>query len=139
MTKMIFVNLPVSDLAAATRFYAAIGCQENDQFSDQNASSMIWSDAITFQLLTREYFQSFTSMVIADARRACSAMYALSFDDRAAVDAIAEAGEAAGGVLDGRAAMDAGWMYNRQIQDPDGHVLELVWMDMSAMPGPDAA
>lgn len=139
MTKMIFVNLPVSDLAAATRFYAAIGCQKNDQFSDGNASSMIWSDAITFQLLTRDYFQSFTSMTIADARRACSAMYALSFDDRAAVDATAEAGEAAGGVLDGRPAMDAGWMYNRQIQDPDGHVLELVWMDMSALPGPDAA
>jgi predicted lactoylglutathione lyase len=78
-------------------------------------------------------------MTIADARRACSAMYALSFEDRAAVDTTAEAGGAAGGTLDGRPAMDAGWMYNRQIQDPDGHVLELVWMDMSALPSPDAA
>lgn len=133
MTKMIFVNLPVSDLAAATRFYEAIGCQKNDQFSDENAASMIWSEAITFQLLTRDYFQSFTPMNVADPRAACGAMYALSFDDRGSVDLIAKAGADAGGVLDGRPATDMGWMYNRQIQDPDGHVLELVWMDMSAM------
>jgi predicted lactoylglutathione lyase len=30
MPKMIFVNLPVNDLAAATRFYEAIGCKKNE-------------------------------------------------------------------------------------------------------------
>lgn len=139
MPRMIFVNLPVSDLAAATRFYRAIGCTKNDQFSDENAASMVWSDAINFQLLTRAYFQTFTSMPVADAATACGAMYALSFDDRAAVDAAATAGAEAGGTPDGRPVMDMGWMYNRQIADPDGHVLELVWMDMSALPGPDAS
>lgn len=138
MTKMIFVNLPVADLAAATRFYQAIGCEKNDQFSDEKAASMVWSDAITFQLLTRDYFQTFTPMTVADAKAACGAMYALSFDERDAVDVTAKSGEAAGGTLDGRPAMDMGWMYNRQVQDPDGHVLEFVWMDMSAMSGPDA-
>jgi uncharacterized protein len=29
MPKSIFVNLPVADLAAFTRFYAAIGCVKN--------------------------------------------------------------------------------------------------------------
>jgi uncharacterized protein len=77
-------------------------------------------------------------MAIADARTACGAMYALGFDERDVIDATAKAGEAAGGVLDARPAMDMGWMYNRQLQDPDGHVLEFVWMDMSATPGPDA-
>lgn len=138
MPKMIFVNLPVADLARATGFYTAIGCQKNDQFSDENAASMVWSETITFQLLTRTYFQTFTTMPLADAQQACSAMYALTFDERDAIDTVAKAGEAAGGILDGRAPTDMAWMYNRQIQDPDGHVLELVWMDMSAFPGPDA-
>lgn len=133
MPKMIFVNLPVTDLAAATRFYAAIGCQKNDQFSDENAASMVWSDTITFQLLTRAYFQTFTPMALSDARTACAAMYALSMDSRAEIDATTDAGAAAGGTPDGRPVTDMGWMYNRQIQDPDGHVLELVWMDMAAM------
>ena len=134
MPKMIFVNLPVADLAAATCFYQAIGCQKNDQFSDENAASMVWSDAITFQLLTRSYFQTFTAMPLADARTACAAMYALSFEDRAAIDTTAAAAAAAGGTLDGRPVMDMGWMYNRQVQDPDGHVLELIWMDLGALP-----
>ena len=29
MPKMIFVNLPVKDVAASTRFYEAIGCSRN--------------------------------------------------------------------------------------------------------------
>src|SRR3546814_9995936 len=67
MTKTIFVNLPVTDLAAATRFYNAIGCEKNEQFSDHQASSMVWSDAITFQLLANVYFATFTPKTIADA------------------------------------------------------------------------
>ena len=67
MTRMIFVNLPVHYLAAATRFYEAIGCHKNPQFSDEKASSMMWPDNITFQLLTREYYATFTSKPIADA------------------------------------------------------------------------
>ena len=56
MPKMIFVNLPVVNLAAATRFYLAIGCKKNEQFSDERSASMVWSETITFQLLTTDYF-----------------------------------------------------------------------------------
>mgnify|MGYP003137634206 CR=1 FL=1 len=45
MTKMIFVNLPVRDLAAATSFYEAIGCTKNADFSSDEVSSAV--DAIT--------------------------------------------------------------------------------------------
>ena len=66
MPKMIFVNLPVKDLAVASRFYEAIGCVKNEQFSDENASSMMWSDTITFQLLTHDYYN-----VYVQAGRGC--------------------------------------------------------------------
>jgi uncharacterized protein len=39
--KTIFVNLPVKDLAAATRFYQAIGSAKNQQFSDDKAASIV--------------------------------------------------------------------------------------------------
>jgi len=134
MPKMIFVNLPVVDLAAATRFYEAIGCRKNDQFSDHQASSMVWSDAITFHLLARNYFATFTPKPVADAHAVSEVLCALSLDHRQEVDTLADAGAAAGGKADIRERMDMGFMYNRAIEDPDGHVLELVWMDMSAMP-----
>ncbi|MCX8282120.1 VOC family protein [Phyllobacterium sp. 0TCS1.6C] len=134
MPKMIFLNLPVEDIAAATRFYEMLGCQKNEQFSDERASSMMWSDVITFQLLTRDYFKSFSHKPIADPRGAVGAMIALSLDSREDVDRLVEAAKTAGGKIDVRAAMDLGFMYNRAVEDPDGHVLELVWMDPAGMP-----
>lgn len=132
MPKMIFVNLPVADLVAATRFYEAIGCEKNEQFSDHQASSMVWSDTITFQLLANDYFATFTPKTIADAHAASEVLLALSRDSREEVDAIAEAAAAAGGRADPRERMDMGWLYNRAFEDPDGHVFEAVWMDMDA-------
>jgi uncharacterized protein len=134
MSKMIFVNLPVADIAASTRFYAAIGCVKNAQFSDDKASSMTWSDAITFQLLTREYFSTFTSKAIPDAHQTCQMLLALTCDSREAVNAISAAAASAGGRADIRGTMDLGWLYNRAFADPDGHVFEAVWLDANAMP-----
>lgn len=135
MSKMIFVNLPVADLAAATRFYEAIGCSKNAMFSDDKASSMVWSDTISFQLLTRDYFSSFTSKAIPDAKASCQVLLCVSVDTRDGVDALVAAGEAAGGNGRVREPQDMGFMYNRAIEDPDGHVLEIAWMDMNAFAG----
>jgi predicted lactoylglutathione lyase len=132
MSQMIFVNLPVQDLAVATRFYEAIGCRKNAQFSSDQASCMVWTDTITFQLLTRDYFATFISKPVANAHETCQVLLALTRDSRDAVDAIAEAAGSAGGQADVRAVMDMGWLYNRAFADPDGHVFEAVWMDMAA-------
>ena len=134
MSKLIFVNLPVADLAASTRFYQAIGCVKNEQFSDEKASSMVWSDTITLQLLTRAYFATFSAKPVADAHQTCQVLFALSRDSRDDVNAIADAAASAGGQADVREVMDLGWLYNRAFADPDGHVFEAVWMDAKAAP-----
>jgi predicted lactoylglutathione lyase len=82
MPKMIFINLPVANIASSTRFYEAIGCRKNVQFSDAKASSMIWSDEITFQLLARKYFQTFTSKPVAEAQATCQVLLCLTRDSR---------------------------------------------------------
>lgn len=140
MPNMIFVNLPVRDLAASIRFYEAIGCRKNEQFSDEKAASMVWSDTITFQLLTRDYFATFTSKQIPDAHATCQVLLCVSRDSREEVDLLADTAGKAGGKADIREPMDMGFMYNRAIEDPDGHVFELAWMDPQAvMPDGDAA
>ena len=135
MPKMIFVNLAVDDLAATTRFYEAVGCVKNAQFSDENAVSMVWSDAIVFMLLRKEFFATFTPKPLADARRSSEVLVALSFESREAVDAFAAAAARAGGKADIRPPQDLGFMYSRSVEDPDGHVFEPVWMDPSAIEG----
>ena len=132
MPKMIFVNLPVKDLAASTRFYKAIGCEQNMQFSNEQAAMMVWSEAISFMLLTHEYFGTFTSKRIADAQQTCEVLLALSRDSREEVDTINQAAAANGGKADVRPPQDMGFMYGRAFQDPDGHVFEPMWTDMAA-------
>lgn len=132
MPKMIFLNLPVRDLAAATRFYEAIGCTKNADFSDDNVSSMMWSDDITFMLLKHDYFSIFTSKPIADAHAAAGVLIAPSCESKEAVDAITRAAAEAGGKADVRELQDMGFMYSRAFEDPDGHIFEPVWMNMEA-------
>ena len=38
---------------------------------------MIWSDAVVFQLLTREYFATFSPKQVADAHGSCEVLLAL--------------------------------------------------------------
>lgn len=134
MPKMIFVNLPVRDLVASTRFYEAIGCVKNEQFSNDDAASMVWSDTIHFMLLKHGFYKTFTSLPIADAHAASAMLIALSRDSRAEVDAITEAAAKAGGKADVRPPQDLDFMYSRAFADPDGNVFEPVWMDMSGVP-----
>jgi predicted lactoylglutathione lyase len=60
MSKMIFVNLPVSDLPASTAFYTALGGTLNPQFSGDKSSCLMFSDTISVMLLTHEHYRQFT-------------------------------------------------------------------------------
>ena len=131
MPKMIFVNLPVADVARATAFYQAIGMERDPRFSNEQASAMVWSDTITFMLLSHDFYRTFTAKRIADAHETSEVLLCLSCDSRDAVDAIAEAALAAGG-REPRGRQDMGFMYGRTFEDPDGHVFEPMFMDVEA-------
>ena len=137
MSRMIFVNLPVGDLPRARGFYQALGFTINEQFSDETAACVVISDTIYVMLLTHPKYAQFTPLPITDETKSSSHLMALSFDDRAAVDAFAKAALAAGG-SEPRPVQDLGFMYSRAISDPDGHTWEPFFMDMSAMPGEGA-
>lgn len=128
MPKMIFLNLPVADLTAATHFYEAIGCTKNIDFSNEDASAMIWSDEIYFMLLKHPFFSTFTPKPIADAHKSTGALISLSMDSREAVDTITNAAARAGGKADIREPQDLDFMYSRAFEDPDGNIFEPVWM-----------
>src|SRR4051794_40760694 len=100
MSKMIFVNLPVRNLPASTAFYVALGGEVNPQFSNEQASSVMFSDAIGVMLLTHDHYRQFSQRPIGDARRDSQALLALSVDSRDAVDATLTRAIAAGGRAD---------------------------------------
>ena len=128
MTAM-FVNLPVTDLERAKAFYTAIGFTLNPQFTDHNAACVVVEDGHSyFMILVREFFQTFTDLPIGDPKVNPSVSTAIFLDSRDEVDAATAKGLAAGG-SEARPASDYGFMYQRQLTDPDGNVLEFGWMD----------
>lgn len=134
MAKMIFVNLPVADVDRSIAFYEALGFTRNDSFSRPGmVASMVWSDAITIMLLSHEYYGGLVPhKAIADTSRTSAMILGLSCDSRADVDAIVERAIDVGAKADATPADDHGAMYGRNFEDPDGHIFNMVWMDVAA-------
>jgi predicted lactoylglutathione lyase len=132
MSKLIFVNLPVSDLQRSTAFYEALGARKNPQFSDDTATCIVFSDTIHAMLLTHDKFRQFTPKSIADSRNSTEVLICISADSRAAVDAMVGGADKAGGRSDPAPVQDHGFMYSRSLEDPDGHIWEIMWMDPAA-------
>lgn len=134
MSKKIFVNLPVKDLERTMKFFGELGYSFNPQFTDEKAACMVVSDDIYVMLLTEEFFKTFTSKEVADARKMTEVLVCLNEESREAVEAHVEKALKAGGT-ETREAQDNGYMYGRSFNDPDGHIWEIIWMDEAAVAG----
>jgi hypothetical protein len=129
---MIFVNLPVTDLARAQAFYAALGFENNAQFTDEAAAAMVIEENIVVMLLTRDRFADFVPGAVGDPAQATSVINALSAGNRAEVDDLLARALGAGG-KPWQPAQDHGFMYGTSFTDPDGNVWEAMWMDPAAV------
>lgn len=132
-SKMIFINLPVSDLGRSMKFYEALGWKVNPDFTDNNAACIVVDDNICVMLLTKQFFTTFTKRAIADTVGTISAVYALSLGSADEVDVLVQTAIRAGGAEesdDGRRAQEAEvGMYSRTFIDPDGHQWDPFYMD----------
>jgi len=136
MTKMIFISLPVADLDVSMTFYKAIGFVNNPDFTDDTAACMVWSEAINVMLLTHAKWRTFTSRPVPPSTSSEVALN-VSCDSRELVDAMNDAAAANGGTADINPVQDHGFMYGRDMADPDGHIWGAMWMDPAAMPSGD--
>lgn len=138
MSTNIFVNLPTTDLERSKAFYEALGFSINPAFTDDNAACVVLSDEIYFMVLTREYLGTFTDKEIIDPKTQAQVSIALSRESRDDVDAVLAKGLAAGG-SEPREAQDYGFMYSRDLDDPDGNNLSFLFMEPAAAAmGPEA-
>ena len=132
MTTNIFVNLPTDDLERSKAFYTALGAGISPQFTDDNAACIVWDDNVYFMVLKREFFATFTDKPIANPHEVAQVSVAFSRDSREDVVAIIEKGLAAGGV-EPRPVQDYGFMYSRDLDDPDGNSLGFIYMTPEAV------
>lgn len=136
--RMLFLNIPVEDVARSKAFFGRLGFGFDPMFSDETATCMLVGEQASVMLLSREKFAQFAKLPMADPTTHTLALYCFSVSSRDEVDSVAEAAFAAGGTeADG--PEDHGFMYSRSFFDLDGHGWQIMWMDPSSIPNSPAS
>ena len=134
MSTKIFVNLPVKDLTKSIEFFSKLGYSFNEQFSDENATSMIIAEDIVVMLLVEPFFKTFIgNKEISNAKKSTEVLICLSAESREKVDELVRLAVEAGGTASA-SKQDHGWMYGHGFEDLDGHQWEVMYMDTTAIP-----
>ena len=130
MSTMVFVNFPVKDVQASTRFYEALGFSLNPDFSNEDTSCMVWDENFFIMLLAHEKYQFFTpNRTIADNKKTSSALIAFSMSSADEVKIFGEKAKDNGGyVYQIETGISEEYMYGLEVQDLDGNTLEPMWM-----------
>ena len=111
-----------------------MGYSFNEQFSNDNATSIIISEDIAIMLVAEPFFKTFIGdKEIGDAQKTTTSLICLSAESREKVDELVSLAVEAGGIASAT-KQDHGWMYGHGFEDLDGHLWELAYMDFAAMP-----
>lgn len=131
MHKQVFVNLPIADMVKSKAFFGALGYAFNPDFTGDQAAALVLGENLCAMLMVREFFATFTSKPIADAKTSVGGWVCLSCESRGQVDTLVAKAVAAGGTAP-RQAKDYGFMYSNAFEDLDGHTWVL--MHLSGTP-----
>ncbi|OHT44230.1 VOC family protein [Flavobacterium tructae] len=133
MATKIFINLPVADLQKAMSFYTAIGFTNNPQFTDATAACMVLTEEIYVMLLTHNKFSEFINKEIGNAFEKASVINSLSVESVDEVNEMINSALKAGG-KETAEPKDYGFMQQRSFEDLDGHLWEVLYMDLAKIP-----
>jgi predicted lactoylglutathione lyase len=125
---MIFVTLPVRDLAAARAFYEALGLRIEENASDDRSVAVVVDATITVRLMTREAFAELVPGQVGDPAAGTTVVNVLAVDSRAEVDDLVRLAASAGGGSSQPVSEDDA-SYTGSFSDPDGHVWQVTAME----------
>lgn len=129
--RQIYVNLPVKDVQRSRQFFGALGFEFDDRFSNENAACVVFNDNAFAMLLGEPFFRRFIDDEVADPGQGTEVINALSASSKEEVDRLmARALEAGATEHIPREPVEMEQMHVRSFKDPDGHVWEILHMDM---------
>ncbi len=124
---MLFLKLPVRELATARAFYEALGFRINEHSSDERTASVVLDDNIVLTLLARDRFAE-RSTGAAGPGDAPTALHSLVVDRRAEVDELVGKALAAG-AAEAHPRREDSSGFTRSFTDPDGHAWQVTCME----------
>jgi uncharacterized protein len=136
MPNDVWLNLPVNDLAVASRFFEAIGFAPHPGPGNTatSASFAIGEKRVILMLFAREVFAGFVQHPVSDTATGSEVLFSIGVGSRREVDEIAARACAAGGRVFAEPAEFQGFMYGCGLCDPDGHRWNVLFMDPAVPP-----
>jgi uncharacterized protein len=136
MTKEIWINLPVKNVAASREFFTRLGFSFNPRFgnTEQSACLNVGSKNVAVMLFAEPLFKSFTQNEMADTGKVNEVLLSIDAESKEEVEELARKAADAGGVVFGKPQENQGWMYGCGFSDLDGHRWNVLYMDISKMP-----
>lgn len=135
MTKQIWLNLPVKDVAKAKDFFGKIGFSFNEQHDTPSSTCMVVGEGNFVVMLFEELlFKSFSQNDLTDTQSSSEILISIDAESAAEVDELAEKVKEAGGNVFAPPAENQGWMYGCAFADLDGHRWNVLFMDFSKLP-----
>lgn len=136
MTKKLWINLPVKDVARSRKFYKQIGftLNPNHPENDQMAAFQVGEKEVGLMLFPEAQFKQFSNHELLDASKGTNTLFSIDAESPGEVDELAGKVEAAGGTIYGEPGEKDGWMYGCGFIDPDGHRWNVLYMDIEKMP-----
>jgi uncharacterized protein len=128
MPSMIFLNLPVADVARSRAFFEGLGYSVNERFSDARTACVVFDEHQYAMLLEHERYRAFVDKPIADTMAVSAVLIARWFPSADAVRDICERAFTLG-ARRYREPEDLGFMFSWGFEDLDGHIWEAFWMD----------
>ena len=136
MTKDLWINLPVKDLAKSKAFFKALGFSFNEKSGtvpDFMACLLVGNKSVVM-LCEEPAFKGFNQFPITDTKTSSEVLFSFDAESREEVDELARKVTEAGGVVFGKPSEHQGWMYGCGFSDLDGHRWNILYMDYSKLP-----
>lgn len=134
MTKQIWLNLPVKNVAKAKDFFWKIGFSFNEQHDTLSSTCMVIGEGNFVVMLFEELlFKSFAQNELTDTQSSSEILISIDAESKEEVDALAEKVKEAGGTVFSPPAENQGWMYGFGFADLDGHRWNVLYMDFSKL------
>lgn len=134
MTKQIWLNLPVKNVAKAKDFFWKIGFSFNEQHDTPSSTCMVVGEShFVVMLFEESLFTSFSQNKLTDTQSGSEVLISIDAESAAEVDELAKKVEEAGGTVFAPPAESQGWMYGFGFADLDGHRWNVLFMDFSKL------
>ena len=135
MAAELWLNLPVSNVAASRVFFSKLGFRLAKRGEHDGLASLLFGEPpFVVNLFPRDTFAGFVRGPVADPTGAAEILLSLHAETRADVDNLTELARDAGAAILEEPAERDGWMYGSMFADPDGHRWNVLWMEPAKVP-----